>query len=147
MFTIVPILDNGSNEQINIWGGDLLNKFSIHEAEYGYFATAAYKKSDILKKFLVSLENKRLLTDRDDNRYPKYCCWTIQNNQVIYLINEVLKEFDSDKVWENATADRFTIKGSDCGTYINLINKKLNIDRKIYQTDKVISAINRVLRP
>ncbi len=147
MFTIysMPKKPSKYEEQIDIYGGDLCTKFSIHEYAANKPSQAtAWFTNDKLRSFL----DKQAFLGGKIKKPDNYWWWEIKDNhKVIYLINAVLKEFDSDEAWGKAPKYNFTIEGSDCGTSINLIDQKSNKDDQIKQGDKVISAINRVLRP
>ncbi len=142
MFQIVRKVAQKNKQQINIYGGKLGEyKFSIHETNNWSRATSCDSCTD-LKEFLCK---QKFLRYKETN--DPYHWWDVDNADVIYLINLVLKAFEFEggkKVGE----DSFTIEESDNGEYINIINNKKpnTAPTTIYQRDNVISFINEILR-
>ena len=88
MHNIEPKEYPSSNEQyINITGGTLATKFSIHKTAKAYMATAAIGNHDLVS-YLNSLDYLTRLEKKDN-----YCWWIVDNESIIDLLNSVMRKF------------------------------------------------------
>jgi hypothetical protein len=86
---IIEAKTKGGRQQVNITGGRLRTKFSIHQKSDGYFATAAFGNSELIQLLegLTELGGKK----GNDN---KYHWWEVAPNKLISVINAVICEFE-----------------------------------------------------
>ncbi|PML18356.1 hypothetical protein BCT84_20175 [Vibrio breoganii] len=88
MFQIKPMSYPSSGEQyLNIKGGKLKTKFSIHEKNGVYLATSAKGNKDLVQ-LLDNLPYTFNRTERDS-----YYSWEIETLKIISLQNEVMRKF------------------------------------------------------
>lgn len=79
----------GGRQYINITGGRLKTKFSIHEKPSGYFATAAKGNAELIQ----FLNSQPSLTQKHE--WEKgYWGWKVDSAEVITVINAVIREFE-----------------------------------------------------
>lgn len=77
-------------EQINITGGKLRSKFSIHQKPDGYHATSAKGNSELIQ-FLDGLKE---LGEKYEESNISYYWWKIKSSEVIFVMNAVIRKFE-----------------------------------------------------
>ena len=86
---IIDAKTEGGKQQVNITGGRLRTKFSIHQKSDGYFATSAMGNSELIQ-FLDSLIGLGEKRGNDNNYY----WWEVDTNKVISVMTAVIREFE-----------------------------------------------------
>ena len=85
---IIKAKNKGGRQQVNITGGHLRSKFSIHQKKDGYFATSAMGNSELVQ-FLDGLTE---LGEKQGNN-NNYFWWDVSPNKVISVMTAVILEF------------------------------------------------------
>lgn len=86
---IINAKTEGGRQQVNVTGGRLKSKFSIHQKSNGYFATSAMGNSELIQ----FLDRQTGLGEKQGNA-NNYYWWEVDTNKVISVMTAVIREFE-----------------------------------------------------